>query len=164
MVDSFSENDLRRTNWIGIYKPDNSPEIFYPSKYKARANAPTTEYRIVLRLAEQILISAEANAELGNLDDSRKDINKIRKRAGEELIETNSNLVTKDGLLKIIAEERRKELFTELGHRWFDLKRTDNVNSVLSSLKSNWSSTDQLYPIPLIEVQRNPVLTQNSGY
>lgn len=61
--------------------------------------------------------------------------------------------------------ERQKELFCEMGHRWFDLKRTGKIDSVLSIEKGNhWQSTDALFPIPQTEIDRNPFLKQNPGY
>ena len=52
----------------------------------------------------------------------------------------------------------------EMGHRWFDLKRTNTVDQVLSGLKPGWQSTDALYPIPQRDIDRNPSLIQNPGY
>ena len=60
-------------------------------------------------------------------------------------------------------EERRKELFSEWGHRWFDLKRTGKATEVLSS-NPLWNATDQWYPIPEQERIKNTNLTQNPGY
>jgi hypothetical protein len=57
------------------------------------------------------------------------------------------------------------ELFTEWGHRWFDLKRTGRSEAVLGPLKgASWQSSDVLYPVPLDELQRNVYLQQNPGY
>jgi len=66
-----------------------------------------------------------------------------------------------------IEEERLRELFTEWGHRWFDLKRTGRANDVLGLIKGiNWQETDQLFPIPASEILNNPALAdhQNPGY
>jgi len=62
------------------------------------------------------------------------------------------------------------EFFTELGHRWLDLKRTVNVDAVMSvvtPLKSNslpWQSYQQLYPVLYNDILLNHHLTQNTGY
>jgi hypothetical protein len=63
--------------------------------------------------------------------------------------------------------ERRKEFIQE-GHRWFDLVRQGGT-VLLDALhkipaKSAASSKNTLFPIPLVEIQLNPKLTQNPGY
>ena len=61
--------------------------------------------------------------------------------------------------------ERRVELFTEGGHRWLDLKRTNQADNVLSQIKSSWDVTDVLFPIPEDEIENNAnLLPQNPGY
>ncbi len=57
--------------------------------------------------------------------------------------------------------ERQSELFTEWGHRWFDLKRTGQANNVLGAIKAGWSLGDVLYPIPETQLISNPAITQN---
>lgn len=64
-----------------------------------------------------------------------------------------------------VAKQRRLELFSEWGHRWFDLKRTSQATTVLAPLKgSTWQDTDVLYPLPSNEVTRNGAVKQNPGY
>jgi hypothetical protein len=83
--------------------------------------------------------------------------------------------LTKLEALKALENERRLELFTEWGHRWFDLKRSPGfvnasrtrADEILTIVKgNNWQATDQLYPIPMEEINRNPNLRghQNPGY
>jgi hypothetical protein len=116
----------------------------------------------VLRLAEQYLIRAEARANQNNIAGAVDDINVIRTRAGLPAV---SQGVSKDQCLLAIEQERRIELFTEWGHRWFDLKRTNRADAVLSTLKSpNWQSADRLYPIPQSELETDVHLNQNPGY
>ncbi len=47
--------------------------------------------------------------------------------------------------LQAIEHERQTELFTEWGHRWIDLKRTNRADAVLSMVKNSWHHNDQLY-------------------
>jgi hypothetical protein len=160
LLSAFEPGDLRYTNWIGTVTVDNVT-YHYPYKYKVTANDPgNAEYATYLRLAEQYLIRAEANMELNNLDAAISDINIIRNRAGLG----NTTATTKDQLKLAIEKERRLELFSEYGHRWMDLKRTGRIDAVLSAAKSNWTSTDALYPIPLGDIHNDPNLTQNPGY
>lgn len=160
-ISSFEAGDLRRTSWVGTVTKGGT-SWYYPFKYKLNnAAASSTEYSILFRLEEQYLIRAEAYAQLGNLEKSKLDLNKIRNRAG--LPDTTAS--TKEVLLTAILQERRVELFTELGHRWFDLKRTGLSNTVLSLIKPGWQSTDILWPLPETELLLNSnLLPQNTGY
>jgi hypothetical protein len=135
--------------------------FYYPFKYKVRSGTPVTEYLVVLRLAEQYLIRAEARVQQDKLQAAKDDLNEIRKRAGVP----NTTAATKQEILTALEHERQTEFFAEWGHRWLDLKRTERANAVLGVLKvPNWQATDVLYPIPLQEIQRNPALVQNEGY
>jgi hypothetical protein len=168
LLDSFETGDLRRTDWIGKYTdPIVSPNVdyFYAYKYKsATLNNPVTEYAVVLRLAEQYLIRAEARAQQNNVSGAEDDLNTIRTRAGLP----NTTAYDKDTLLADILHERQVELFTEWGHRWFDLKRTGKVNALMSIVTpqkgGTWNQNWQLYPVPQLELDRAPNLTQNTGY
>lgn len=161
LVEAFNSTDKRLPKWIGTYSNGTS-SWNYPFKYKVKTGAtPLTEYSMVLRLAEQYLIRAEARAMQNNFEGARNDINKIRFRAG--LADTDLNTLPE--LLLAIEKERRLEFFAEWGHRWLDLKRTNRADAVLSTLKSpNWLTTDQLFPIPQTELNNNINLVQNKGY
>ncbi len=156
--------DLRFINWIGIFQSEN--EVFYyPYKYKIQYDASggeISEYSMVLRLAEQYLIRAEARAKQGNISGALEDVNTIRARAGLTLIEGLD--MTQQEILEIILKERRKEFFAEWGHRWFDLKRTGNSDYLLDKPNADWEATDIRYPIPEQERMKNSNLTQNPGY
>jgi hypothetical protein len=180
----FEPNDKRSVlgNWINrtIYNlsPTISDTIYYPFKYKLYTNDATItaasgtanmkEYFMVLRLAEQYLIRAEARAQLGNTSGALADLNAIRNRA---MLDNYSGATDQASLLTAILHERQVELFTEWGHRWFDLKRTGKVDAVMTSvtpIKSNgavtWQPYKQLYPLPLAEIQKDENLSQNDGY
>lgn len=158
---SFEANDNRKTTWVGI-RTFAGQLVQYPAKYKVYGNgAPITEYYILLRLAEQYLIRAEARANNNDISNGLSDLNIIRQRAGlSPAIAGNTA-----ELLTLIEQERQVELFAEWGNRWFDLKRTGRINGVMQSINpSTWQPTDALYPIPSGEILLNPFLTQNPGY
>lgn len=160
---SFENGDNRRSKWIGEFT-NNTGTYYYPFKYKVRItiNGAINEYSMVLRLAELYLIRAEAYARLNKPNLSLEDLNLIRKRAG-----LNTPLVGFNDFQCIteVEKQRRLELFSEWGHRWFDLKRNGTANSVLSPIKGAiLSDNDQLYPIPDTEILRNPASNQNPGY
>jgi hypothetical protein len=158
-MDDFDVTDARRTDWIGSYTtPDN--EYFFPHKYKVKLGETLVEYAMVIRLAEIYLIRAESRAQLENLNGALVDLNTIRNRAGL----ANEASSSKIELLDKIGEERKRELFSEWGHRWLDLKRLGTADEVLGERKEGWKPTAILLPIPDQEIQNNPNLEQNEGY
>jgi hypothetical protein len=161
LVHSFSATDKRKINWIKAVTKGTST-WYHAYKYKERTTSTASkEYSIVFRLAEQYLIRAEARAQQGDLIGAKEDLNKIRFRAG--LLDTTAE--SKEELLTAILQERRWEFFTEYGHRFFDLKRFNQLDQALSGVKPGWNSTDRLFPIPQTELNANPKLRpQNSGY
>lgn len=162
LVGSFEPGDRRRTNWVGTIS-SGANTWYYPYKYKIRTGTPVDEYSMVFRLAEQYLIRAEARAQLARLPEAIADLDVIRQRAGLSLLQSTNPGISQANLLLAIERERRVELFSEWGHRWFDLKRTGRVDAVLGS-KPGWQSTDALFPIPQADRDNNLNLTQNAGY
>ena len=162
LLKAFENGDQRRRAWVdSIASADSSRLYYFPYKYKIQNSTDLQEYSMVLRLAEQYLIRAEARAQQGKIDGARTDLDMIRQRAGLPATTANSRSV----LLNAIAHERQVELFTEWGHRWFDLKRTGTADAILGTVKApGWQTTDALYPIPQNECAQNPELTQNPGY
>lgn len=159
LMNSFQPGDKRKTSWTKS-NTVSSIVYFYPYKYKVKSATTVSEYNIVLRLAEQYLIRAEAWAHTGNLLSATTDLNTIRTRAGLP----NTTATSKDSILIAIESEKMLEYFTEWGHRWIDLKRTGRADFILGARKSSWSSFAALYPIPYSQLLLNPQLTQNPGY
>lgn len=161
LVNSFTSDDLRKSSWIKSVK-DGTSIWFHPFKYKQKNYTTSSlEYSIVFRLAEQYLIRAEARARQGDLIGAVEDLNKIRNRAGLQ----NTTAGTKEELLQSILQERRLEFFSEYGHRFFDLKRFNELDAQLSLIKPSWKSYGALFPIPQNEISTNPYLRpQNPGY
>ena len=159
-VTTFEDSDIREDVWVGTLN-SGANTFFYPFKYKSRLADVSNEYLTVFRLAEMYLIRAEARARQNNVSGAQDDINTIRTRA--QLPATTAS--DQPTLLSAIELERKHELFAELGHRWFDLKRTQRATEILSPIKPLWEATDALWPIPLGEFLSNPNLgEQNPGY
>lgn len=164
LLGAFEFDDQRKTNWLNSLTVGGTT-YYYPYKYKsATLNAAVTEYTMVLRLGEQYLIRAEARANLGE-SDAVNDLNTIRTRAS---LPNYSGPTDQASLLVAILHEREVELFTEWGHRWLDLKRTNNINSVMQAVAptkgTTWSPNWALYPLPVYDIIQDPKLTQNPGY
>jgi hypothetical protein len=173
LTNSFENGDNRFANWVGSY-PSNGLTYYYPYKYKVKggpSNTPLTEYLMVLRIAEQYLIRAEAEANGSSGGQGAvADLNTIRNRAG---LPNYTGATDQASLLTVILHERQVELFTEWGHRWFDLKRTNIVNTIMppspggnvcAEKGGTWNSDWELYPIPLTEIEKDSKLIQNPGY
>lgn len=161
LMNSFAVGDLRKSNWTKAIS-DGSNTWYHPYKYKEfDYTASSIEYSAVFRLAEQYLIRAEARAQQGDLIGAKEDLNKIRNRAGLD----QTTAVSKQDILNAILQERRWELFTEYGHRFFDLKRSGKIDAILSTTKTGWNPINIVFPLPQNELSINPNLRpQNSGY
>lgn len=158
-VTAFEPLDGRRQRWIDSVTY-LSTRYYFPAKYR-NTTTTATEYLIVFRAGELLLLRAEARARQDRLPEAIADINTVRQRAGLAPLLTT---IGRSQVLAAIENERRAELFSEWGHRWFDLVRWDRANTVLGPLKTGWQPTDMLYPIPQEELNNNLFLTQNPGY
>ncbi|MFV8351737.1 RagB/SusD family nutrient uptake outer membrane protein [Flavobacterium sp. XS2P14] len=159
-MDAFAAADQRKAHWTQAVT-DGTTTWHHPFKYKYSNTGISNEYSIIFRLGEMYLIRAEARAHSGDLIGAKEDLNTIRHTAG--LADTPAG--TQDEILDAILQERRLELFTEFGHRFFDLKRFNRIQPVLSIIKPGWDSHDVLFPIPEAELNLNPnLLPQNPGY
>jgi hypothetical protein len=163
----YEDGDLRRdasvftgyTNPAGAWIDGKFPRKWYDGAYVLDHNNGYFENNfIVLRYADILLMYAEATGDPSYL-------NMVRDRArmpryGEAAYPSD----TYPTLAAAIEHERMVELAMEF-HRWFDLKRTGRATAVLSAAKGK-SITEQmlLLPIPQIERDINPALTQNPGY
>jgi len=118
----------------------------------------------ILRYADVLLMEAEALNESGKMDEAIVPLNEVRARAGLPSVQAN---ISKEAMRNVILHERRMELAFE-GQRWFDLIRVQNGKYGLDFLHSigkvNATSKFLLLPIPQVERDANPNLTQNPGY
>lgn len=168
LYNAFEPGDLRKTAWIGTYTADGITYYHYAWKYKNDGTTGTTsEYSVVMRLAEQYLIRAEARAQQNNVPDAVDDLNVIRRRAALNPI---PNTIAQTDCLNSVMQERRIELMVEWGHRWLDLKRTGMADTIMPEVCAAkggvWKSDWQLYPIPIAQLNADPNMTtsQNPGY
>lgn len=160
-INSFEPEDKRKTQWTATVTSGNQ-RWHYAYKYKQdQPTSSSLEYSVVLRLAEQYLIRSEARANQGDLTGAKEDLNIIRYAAGL----SNTAAISSEDIIADILQQRRFELFTEFGQRFFDLKRFGKLDEALSPLKPGWNANDRLWPIPVLELNSNPNLNpQNQGY
>jgi hypothetical protein len=168
LAKTFEPGDQRLVNWTKSMSY-NGGTLYYPYKYKIRAiTASGNEYNVMFRLAEQYLIRSEARAMQNNISGAQDDLNIIRNRAGL----ANTTASSQVDLLTALEHERWVELFTEMSDRWYNLKRTGRINTVLPLTKAAifttqnpWQSFQALYPIPQSEFTADPnLLPNNPGY
>jgi len=138
--------------------PYRDANKIYVAKYAGTQVGSTLYYdnnRFVYRLAEVILFRAEALNELGQTDLAIPLLNQIRIRAGIGA----TTAVSQGDVRLAIERERFAELAFE-GKRYYDLIRTGRYAAVTGFTNVNW----QRWPLPVLQVQRNPNLVQNPGY
>lgn len=139
-------------------------------KWKSANGWASTNRQYILRLADIVLLKAEALNELDRLEEARVEIDRVRDRVDL----TPTPATNKVQMQVAIENERRLELVQE-GQRWNDLKRYNRAVTVMNSLNEidlrtnttkvyNMTAEKQLLPIPQSERNRNPNLGQNDGY
>ncbi|MEI6174351.1 MAG: RagB/SusD family nutrient uptake outer membrane protein [Bacteroidota bacterium] len=176
LVKAFdTEKDTVRKNasiiWIdvtGKWSDIHWPQTNYPflNKWHNFEQGSDQNY-IFIRLADILLLKAEALNETGDLAGAADLVNVIRSRA--KLANTTAN--SQAAMRLAIEKERRLELAFE-GVRWFDLKRTGRAIDVMNSavgpddvpLGYNLTQNRLVFPIPQAELDKNTKLVQNPGY
>jgi hypothetical protein len=121
----------------------------------------------MIRLADILLLKAEALVEKGDVPGAMDLVNQVRARVQLDPKSAADATAAK----QIIADERRLELAFE-GHRWYDLVRTGKAVEVMNaqqdgngaSLNYNVEPFRTLMPIPQLQIDLNPLLTQNPNY
>lgn len=160
LLSSFAANDLRRQAWMAAVTV-NSSSWYRPFKYQNRTNGTNAnEYSVVFRLEEVYFILAEALARQNRFEEALPYLNATRQRAGLDALTS----LPSESFWEELLEEKRREFFTEFGHRFFDLKRLDRLNE-LNGTKPNWEDHKSVWPLPQNELLLNPNLNpQNTGY
>lgn len=162
-----STPDSRRENWFENIDADNNTFQFkkFANIYSTGSGSSVTMFSddsaVIFRIADILLLAAEAYAELGMEDEAKENLNKVREAAGAPLI-TSGGQMLKDEIYK----ERSRELIGE-GHFFFDLVRTKRVidNKYTKAVMSVGNFNSGAWTWPLIisseESSANPQLTEN---
>lgn len=129
----------------------------------------------LIRLGDVILMLAEAYNELGMIDKAVVELNKIRSRVGMPLLNNGTSWLAVNGkeeMSKRIRRERAFELAGE-GQRYWDLRRWGLLEQSVCDARDifgdlmytrSYQPRHELWPIPLVEMERNRNLTQNPGW
>lgn len=167
------EGDTTRLNQTVVYYScgwsNYYPASHYAFMYKLRSGY-NNEY--VIRLADIILMEAEAEAAKGNLNAAAELVNMIRSRAKLPALAADKT-ANQSAMQAAVLHERRLELALE-GERWYDLCRNDKVEAVMNGLNSRdsgrlpqanpYTENSYLLPIPQSAIDENGNLEQNPGY
>lgn len=126
-------------------------------KYEIQRNNPNGDQSndyVVFRLADAIMMRAEAAFRLGNTAQALADLNTIRTRSGVDAL---TSITAAD----ILAERGRE--FAWEGWRRNDMIRFGTFSQVRKFMKVTDKSRE-LFPIPQPRIDANPLLKQNPGY
>lgn len=94
-------------------------------------------YIPLIRLADVILLRAEALCKVDRTVEAIAEVNKVRIRAGLSEKDEAYYADRPEKLYEDILQERQFELFAE-GKRWFDLMRTERVQIVMNDYFDNY--------------------------
>lgn len=184
LVEAFnSENDIVRRDatilfeevpWIDQYWGNEvNSSVPFAYKWRNASGWASADDVYLLRLADILLMKAEALNEIGQVGEAANIVDIIRERVQLPKL-TAEERASQGSLRNAILKERRLELALE-AERWSDLVRYNMVVEEMNSVDDvdlrdnqavdyNISETGILLPIPQNEINRNPQLTQNPGY
>jgi len=149
-----------------IYGYDGAIRIKYATRASDTSDGGVRELNYtsnwrLLRYAEVLFLAAESYMMGGNDTNAIIELNKVRERAGVDLIPDG---VGGDELFDMMMDDKFLE-FAHEGPRFWDLVRWGKASSELAG--TGYSSKNDLFPIPITEIDLNTALTeadQNPGY
>ena len=161
LIAEYEPDDPRKdiSLQIGYWElGDNEIYVDYPFTmkfYDPNWQYPGQNFEAI-RYADILLLYSEVTNDPAYL-------NQVRARVGLSAYGSEGYPSEFNTLEKAIEHERRVELAFEF-HRTFDLVRTGRALTVLNSKGFDLSANSLLFPIPQIEIDINPELTQNEAY
>ncbi len=163
-VNQFSDDDARKmfvVDDIGFFGSDGS---YFTYKFQHRNDQLSVARMIKMRVSEMYLIEAEAKARLLDEDGSRNALFTVQQRSiPTATISSN----TGGDLINEIFIERKKELYGEsfgvLDNKRMrvNIDRSSSFHWGFNSTTINWNSPILTLAIPQIEIDANPLITDN---
>lgn len=147
-----NENDIR-SKWV-TKDADRWIVTKFPSQVAGLRSIPEADYyQPILRSSEMFLTLAEAYAQTGEEEESKRYLDKVRMRSNPNILPI---VAAGKALLDSIYKERRKELSFE-GLRMYDLQRCKLPVHRKDALSNEWSillypNSKAIAPIPINDV------------
>lgn len=129
----------------------------------------------LIRLGDVLLMLAEAYNELGYTDKAIVELNKVRARVGMPGLDSGApwlSVGSQEQMRLRIRNERAYELAGE-GQRYWDIRRWGILSSTVTNAtdifgdlmyERTYLSRHEIWPIPLVAIDRNSNLVQNSAW
>ncbi|MDX1752731.1 MAG: RagB/SusD family nutrient uptake outer membrane protein [Salinimicrobium sediminis] len=161
---SFEEGDARQ-HLIYDETEENPRKIwkFFGAGFNDEDPSPSENNIVLLRLADIMLLKAEAHNALGETEKALDLLNTIRERAELPGLTEQEAIEGYGDIESAILHERFIELSFE-GHRWFDLVRTGRAIEVMNPINGLSDELNLVWPIHEDALNRNPNLDQNLFY
>ncbi|UOB18396.1 RagB/SusD family nutrient uptake outer membrane protein [Abyssalbus ytuae] len=163
-INSFESGDLRRDL---IYDVNESQPgkiwKYFGQGFNDESQDPSDQNIVLVRLADIILLKAEAHANLNQIAEALQLLNSIRTRAGLSELDESEAINMYGDIESAILHERLIELCYE-GHRWFDLVRTGKAIEVMGPVNGLSDEANLVWPISEQALNKNPNLEQNTFY
>lgn len=178
LVNSFEAGDKRKSTSLGSF--NYAGEVYYTNlKSQAGAAGTTSAYTTYfyqnMRISEAYLIKAEALARQG---DAAGATTLVKALHAKRFSDTSALEYPTDAaeMVDYIFEERRREFCFEDSHRWFDLRRMPNQQTIEHAYTSYNTDGSMLkyevfklfpgdlnytLPLPLLERENNPNVVNN---
>ncbi|NGM67171.1 RagB/SusD family nutrient uptake outer membrane protein [Sphingobacterium sp. SGR-19] len=164
MLFYVKDESIRELFEIGDKRQDfsifqGSNDRYYMGKFPNAT--PPTQNLPIIRLAEILLIHAEAEARVNNSvsDAAFHSLQQVLTRAG--VPRNKGDFTSVDRFVKFVQEEKERELLFE-GETWFDFCRTGLAVEKYETLTNE---NQFVYPIPTAQINLRPdILEQNPGY
>lgn len=129
----------------------------------------------LIRLGDVLLMLAEAYNENGELAKAITELNKVRARVDMPLLNSGAAWLVvggKDEMTQRIRNERAYELAGE-GQRYWDIRRWGILKSTVKNATDifgdlmyarEYQERHEIWPFPLVEMERNTNLVQNPNW
>lgn len=174
LMSLYEPGDQRRDAWyVPCYDEVNDTEPpgcnlinddgLELAKYSAEQSpAQFADDYVHLRIAEMVLIQAEARLNMTGVGAAINRLNDLRMERGASMLDPGA--FDFDAAYDAILDERRRELVAE-GHRFFDLKRLGrDIRKAQGRDDITFNDTKVLDDLPTDQIEVNPELVQNPGY
>lgn len=162
----YSATDVRKALITPGTRSGQSGTAYFVNKYPNPGSSTDKDDTKVLRLADVLLIAAEAYYNAGDPVNANVYLNKVAQQRDPAFTGYASS---GSQILEDILTERRKELAFE-GNRFWDLVRlkrsftkVSNQNPLVTIAVTS-ATTQLIFPVPVAELNANPNIVQNPGY